>query len=391
MRKLIFVLLMIGVSGLALAVNPPEATASPASKAPAAAVAKTAGKAGPAAAADWRPKWDTTIAEAKKEGSLVVYAGSIGEAGRALAQAFKDKFGITLELVQGRGEEIVARINSERKAGIYGVDVGLPGMSWYFNSIKPMAITLPIQPLLILPEVLDTSKWREHRLPIGDKAGHLAVILLGAQPHLSMNSDVVKAGEITSLSDLLQPKWRGKIVMNDPSVGGAGSEVFTFTVREVMGLEKGTAFMKALAGQEPVIIRDLRLMTEWIARGRYPLGWGPDPAPTAEFIRSGAHLTIPTLKEPRATTSATCNIMVLDKAPHPNAARLFANWLLSKEGATVFSKSYGYPSTRLDVPTEGIDPGLLLGPNEVILGEDYQLAKGEMRKLAADIFRSRIK
>ncbi len=385
MKNLILALLIVLVGGLTAAIDPPPVAAAPAGKAPAGV------KAGPAPAADWRQKWDIMVADAKKEGSLVVYTGSIGEAGRTLAAAFKDKYGITLELVQGRGEEIVARINSERKAGIFGVDVGLPGMSWYFSSIKPMAITLPIQPLLILPEVLDVAKWREHKLPIGDKAGHLAVILLGAQPHLAVNGDVVKAGEITSLQDLLQPKWRGKIVMNDPTVGGAGSEVFTFTVREVMGLEKGTVFMKALAGQDPVIIRDLRLMTEWIARGRYALGWGPDPAPTAEFIRSGARLSIPTLKEPRATTSATCNIMVLDKAPHPNAARLFANWLLSREGATIFSKSYGYPSTRLDVPTEGIDPGLFLGPNEVILGEDYQLAKGEMRKLAAEIFRGQIK
>ncbi len=377
---------MSGVLFIALAVcySP---VAWGAAKAPAAA--KASGKA--AAAADWRAKWDSTVAEAKKEGRLVVYAGSIGEAGRALAAAFKGKFGISLDMVQGRGEEIVARIQSERKAGIYGVDVGLPGMSWYFTSIKPMGITLPIQPVLILPEVLDPAQWREHKLPIGDKAGHLAVILLGAQPHLAVNGDIVKPGEITSINDLLQPRWRGKIVMNDPSVGGAGSEVFTFTVREVMGMEKGMAYMKALAGQDPVIVRDLRLMTEWIARGKYAIGWGPDPAPTAEFIRSGAHLVIPTMKEPRPTTSATCNITVFDKAPHPSAEKVFVNWLMSREGATIFSKSYGYPSTRLDVPTEGIDPGLLLGPNEVILGEDYQMAKGQMRKLAAQVFRGLIK
>src|SRR3990172_3162710 len=171
MKKL-FVTLSLVTLGLVFTFgNYPLTAAGAAVKAPASGTAKTPAKAAPPAVADWQQKWDNTVAEAKKEGKLVVYAGSIGEAGRAIAAAFKDKFGISLELVQGRGEEIVARINSERKAGINAVDVGLPGMSWYFTSIKPMAITLPIQPLLLLPEVLDPSQWRGDKLPPGGKTG----------------------------------------------------------------------------------------------------------------------------------------------------------------------------------------------------------------------------
>ncbi len=149
--------------------------------------------------------------------------------------------------------------------------------------------------------------------------------------------------------------------------------------------------MKALAAQDPVILRDLRSTAEWVARGKYYIGWGPDKAAHVEFIRSGAHLSYPTLKEPRPTTSASANLMLFDKAPHPNAAKVFTNWIMSKEGATVFSHAYGMSSTRRDVSTEGIDPALLLKPGEIILGEDYQLAKGEMRKLAREIFRGQLK
>ncbi len=340
---------------------------------------------------EWEQNWESTIVEAKKEGSLLVYSGSIGESRSALTAAFKEEFGISVDIVAGRGEEIVAKIQAERVAGILAGDVGLPGMTWYFNSVKPMGITVPIQPLLVLPEVLDLSKWRQGKLPLGDKDGHLAVILIAALPWVAVNSDLVQANEITSISDILEPKWRGKIILNDPSIGGGGAEFFAFTVNQLMGLEKGTAFMKALAKQDPVISRDNRLMAESIARGKYPVGLGPDQAPFTELIKAGAHLSFPKLKEPGPTTSAAGNIFVFDKAPHKNAAKLFVNWLLSKKGATVYSKSFGYPTTRVDVPTEGIDPTLILGPNDVLGDEDFQLAKGQMLKLAKEIFSEQLR
>ncbi len=339
----------------------------------------------------WEQEWNNIVVEAKKEGNLLIYAGSIGEAGRALTSAFREKYGISADIVAGRGEEIVARIESERKAGIYGVDVGLPGMTWYFSSIDPGNMSVPLQPLLVLPEILDTSKWREGKLPMGDKKGRLAVILMAARSSATVNRDFVKPDEFTTTNQLTEPKWRGKVVMNDPTVGGSGNSVFTFEVAKIMGLEKGTAFMKQLAKQDLAITRDLRLMTEWIARGKYPVGLGADPAPVAEFVRAGAPLAYQSLKEPRWTTTGTCSVFIFDKAPHPNAARLFANWILSKEGSSIFAKTYGYPSIRTDISPEGIDPALIPEPGDVILGEDYELAKQGMMKLAAEIFRDLIK
>jgi len=338
-----------------------------------------------------RAEWDKLVADAKKEGKLVIYAGPIGEARSALSNAFREKFGITVDIVMSKSADMVPKIEAERRAGIYAVDVGFMGMESFFGSASLIGFTQPVSPLLVLPEILDLSKWREKTLPCADKACHLTVLVLGSSPYTLINTGIVKPGEINSHQDLLDPKWRGKLIINDPSVGGAGSEWFTFILRKVMGIEKGTIFMKQLAQQAPAVTRDQRLLSEWVARGKYAVALAPDKATTAQLIRTGAPVAYIDLKEPRPTTSGPGNLMVFNKSPHPSATKLFVNWILSKEGATVYSKAHGYPATRIDVPTDGIDPFVIPKPSETMLGEDYQSGRGEIRKLAAEVFRDIIK
>ncbi len=372
--------LILILAGLLVLASPPPLSA--------AAAETSAAKKGQAAS---KAEWDKLVADAKKEGTLVIYAGPIGDARSALMQAFRQKYGIALDIVMARGEELITRIETERRAGIYGVDMGLHGMTTYFNSLKPMGVTIPITPLLVLPEILDPSQWRGGKLPFADKEEHLAVLVLGSAPHLLINTTLVKPGEITSHQDLLDPKWRGENVVNRPSLGGAGTEWFTFIVTRAMGIEKGTAFMKQFAKQEPTITRDQRLLSEWVARGKFAGAIATSKATTVQLMQAGAPVVFADLKEPRPTSSGTGNIMVFDKAPHPNATKLFTNWILSREGAAVYAKAHGYAATRLDVSTEGIDPIVIPKANEIILGEDYQKSKGKMRKLAAEIFRDLIK
>ncbi|MDP2646475.1 MAG: extracellular solute-binding protein [Desulfobacterales bacterium] len=333
-----------------------------------------------------KAEWDKLVADAQKEGKVVIFAGPIGDAREALTTAFRQKYGISLEILLGRGEEIVTKVTAERRAGIYSVDLMLHGMTTFFNSVKPKALTVPIAPLLVAPDVLDRSKWRGGRLPFADKEGHLAVLVYGSAPHLLVNTTLVKPGEFKTHQDFLDPKWRSKLVINDPSVGGAGAEWFTFVMLQLMGQEKGMAFMKQLVKQEQAITRNQRLLAEWVARGKYVGAIGTSKATAADLMRSGAPVAYADMKDPRPTSSGTGNIMVVDKAPHPNATKLFTNWILSKDGAAIYSKAHGYASTRLDVSTEGLDPMLIPTAEEVILGEEYQKSKGKMRKLAAQIF-----
>ncbi len=364
--------------------QPAQATAKPTTPQPTV-------KSSPVATASPQSEWDRLVADAKKEGSVSIYAGPVGAARQAMMDAFRQKYGISLDIVMARGSEVLARIDSERKANLFVVDMAIWGMGTYFTLVKPMGITVPIEPLLVLPEVRDLSKWRQGKIPMGDKEGHLAVLSIGPAPLMAVNTDMVKRGDITTHSSLLGQKWRGKIVINDPSVSGSGNEWFTFVVTELMGVEKGTAFMGQLAKQEPALTRDQRLQTEWVARGKHAVALGPDQALTVDFIRAGAPLAFAELEEPGPADSGVGNFSVLDKAPHPNAMKLFANWLMSKEGAEVYSRASGYASLRSDVSTEWIDPLMVPRPNADFLSEKYHLGKAPMAKLAAEIFRDLMK
>lgn len=192
-------------------------------------------------------------------------------------------------------------------------------------------------------------------------------------------------------TEAVNKRYGLNIKMNYSAAGNMTRDIGLVVGRAAMGVEKGVVFMKQLAKQEPVILRDQRLLAEWVARGKYAAALAPDRATTAPLIRAGAPLEYPDLKESRPISTGAGNLMIVDRTPHPNATRLFANWILSKEGAVVYSKAHGVPSPRLDVSTEGIDSAFMPKANENILGEEYQIAKGEMRKLAAEVFRDLIK
>ncbi len=376
MRKLIFPaagalagLLLLFAACSPSAGLPASSTSGPATAAPAAVNA-----------------WDNLVKAAKEEGTVTIYGAELGAAKDAIREAFKGKYGIDLDATEGRPAEILAKITAERRAGLYLDDVGLIGNSTYVADIKPMNITVPLPPLLLLPEVTDTSKWRSGRLPFLDKENHSLAMVAMAIPCSIYNTDMVKDGEITSFLDYLTPKWKGKIVLSDPAVAGTSNNFFTLMATDIFGREKTLEILRQLAAQDPIMTRDQRMLLEWIARGKYPVAIGQSSAMFSEFKRLGAPIAFARLKEPPFIASGAGNLFVFDKVPHPNATKLFVNWLLTKEGSTIWSRGQGYPSQRLDVPKDDFDPVLLPPPGVDIPGEDYLQAQGDMRKVGQDLF-----
>ncbi len=335
-------------------------------------------------------EWNEIIGAAKKEGRLVIYASTIGDARPAITKAFAEKYGIPVEFVQGRGAELVQRLTTERSSGIYQVDVGFQGLTTFFNQMQVKNMTVPLEPMFALPEVKDPAKWRGGQIPFVDKKRSVVAFVLTAQPHVIINTNLVKDNEITSNEDLLAPKWKGKIVINDPTVAGNGAEWFSYMMLRAYDRPKAEAYMRRLVAQEPVLLRDQRLLIEWVARAKYPVAIGSDHGETVKVMHTGAPLKFVKIKEGMPLTSGPLNLMVFDKAPHPNAAKLFVNWALSKDGAAVISYASGYPSQRLDVSNDKLDPMLVPGPKEVVPGEDYKLLQGPLMKMAAEIFKNLI-
>ncbi len=302
-------------------------------------------------------QWNRVLAGAKKEGKVVVYTTAGTEVRTALVPAFQEKYGIPADFVMGKGAEISQKLISERKAGINLADVYIGGTTTQVTQLQPAGVSAPVDSALILPEVTDPKAWWSGSLLFVDSK-HMALAFNAYPlPAYAINTSIVKPEELRSYRDLLNPKWKGKISLNDPTTAGIGEKGLSF-VMDVMGVD----FVKDLAKQEPVIVRDQRLQVEWLAHGKYPIGLFCKSDPIAEFVKAGAPLKELLPAEGQALTSGSGNLSLLDGAPHPNAARLFINWLLSKEGQVLFSKASLVQSAREDIATDYLDPVKIRAP-----------------------------
>ncbi len=333
-------------------------------------------------------QWQALVAAAKEEGKLTLYTTSNATVINGVAVPFKQKYGIEIESVIGRGEELARRLQSEQTAGIFLADVVIAGGTTGLVTMKPQGLLDPLRPQLVLPEVTDPKVWRPGVVPFVDKDGYSLAMIATAQRYVTRNTDLVKDGEIKSYKDLLDPKWKGKIVSNDPSISGTGSAMYTFLGFDVWGLEPTLDYMRQMIKQEPAFTRDTRLQVEWVARGKYPIGMATLLEQTQEFIRLGSPISQLKVIEGVKLGSGAGGLHIAHKRPHPNATQVFVNWLLTKEGQAAFVKGFGNPSARIDGPTEGIAPDLFAAPDEKVYPdtEEGTLARAVMMEHAKNIF-----
>jgi iron(III) transport system substrate-binding protein len=327
------------------------------------------------------------LAVAKEEGKVVIYGRGDPEVRKELQKTFTEKYGIGLDFTYfPRGGEMAAKIKKERAAGLYIADVIIHGPTTMTNLLKPAGLLDPLEPLLILPEVKEPKFWRP-RLYFIDKDRMMKPMRAGWSKLVVCNTNLVKEGEMTSHRDLLDPKWKGKIVMYDPTRPGAG-DAFVALLHLFWPREQAVAFLKQLAKQEPVITRDLRLPVEWVARGKYAIGIGLRAEAIPEFLKLGAPVALLRLKEGCLLAPGAGNIAVVKKRPHPNATTLFVNWILSREGATAWSKADSRASARVDVPTDWVHPMYLPEPGEKAWVEDEEAYKRHLAhmRLCKEIF-----
>ncbi len=370
---------LIGLIVLCQLFTAPEAAsaAAPAVKAPAEKAKST-----------WEAEWNRVVEAAKKEGKVMIFSTPSGDVIRDLASAFEKKYGIKVEWVNGRGEELTQRMQTEKTAGIRTVDVVMSGDATTLTVLKPLGLLGKIGTQLLLPEVLDPQAWIAKRVPYYDKDQTGIAMLATPQRYVLRNTAMVNDHEITSYKDLLNPKWKGKITMNDPTVTGTGNAFFTMLAFDVWGVEGTREFMRQLVKQEPAITRDRRLQAEWVARGKHAVSIATNFENAIEFINLGAPLAFAKVKEGGKIGSGAGGLSVPEAPVHPNAAKVFINWILSKEGHAAFIKTYGSPGSRKDAPREGIPPQMFTEPDEKFYEESEEsiLFRTEMMKTAREIF-----
>lgn len=331
----------------------------------------------PEAQGGWQEEWQKTQAEARKERAVTVYITLFGPVIRTISKTFTAKYGVEIEILPGRGEELTAKILAERRAGIYVNDVVISGFNTMFG-FRRLGISAPLPPALILPEVIDPKLWYTHdSLPFGDEDRHLFAFIASPNRDIIINADVVNPDEIKSWKDLLDPRWRGKILWNDPTMAGSGfNGVSTLVYNKILDWDY---YRQMVARQQIQLTRNQRQQVEWLAQKKFHIALSAESTPVAEFIKDGVNLKRVAVKEGTYVSAAAGVVFLNNRALHPNAARVFINWLLSREGQTLFAKESLRQSSRDDIPTDYLDSLILRQP-----GEKYFQAANAIEKWIYD-------
>lgn len=291
--------------------------------------------------------WDKLVADAQREGRVVVIGPPYSEVRQRVPAAFRNRYGITVEYIGGSTSEQAARLRAERSVGQYTVDVTLAGIQSMTGFYREKVLA-PLRPELIMPEVADGSKWKKGELWFSDPEQKYVLRLTNYVSSLfHINTGRVNPNELRSARDLLDPKWRGKIAIQDPTVPGNGNNLAA-----QFYVSLGEDFVKQLyIDQKPMISRDSRQLTDWLLRGTYPIAFGAD-SPQIEKLR-GEGMPISELNEmPDMRPSIIAGfglIALFDQAPHPAAAKLFANWMASKEGLETWARATLTAPARNDI------------------------------------------
>lgn len=293
---------------------------------------------------------DELVAAAKREGGVAV-VGPTGPAARdVLTKPFQEKYGIPVEFLAGSNRDFVPRIQTERSANQFLWDVRVGGA--IVDALPTFGAIDPIEPALVLPDVKDPKTWRGGAMEFADKEKRVIVMTPFHRGTLFVNPNMVKPEELKSYKDLLDPKWKGKIVMDDPRSSGPGQATFTFFY---MHPELGPDFIRALGAQQINILKDFQQEVDAVGQGRFPILLGTADFVAEQRMQQGVPIAIVDprqIKEGSDVSPANGEVALFNRAPHPNAAKLYINWLLSKEGQTAFARAMGYVSARLDVPTD---------------------------------------
>jgi iron(III) transport system substrate-binding protein len=320
--------------------------------------------------------FEKTVAAAKREGKIVVAIPPVSELRNQLEAAFKTNFGIDIELISAIGPANANRIASEQKAGVRYFDALICGTG--------TAVTLAhdgmlesIEPYMILPAVKDPKNWWGGHIwddNVSTKRFLYSFIAEVGTGGLWYNPDLAKAEELRSFDDFLQPKWKGKIGLSDPRVPSSGQSLWSF-LWEI----KGEDYLRKLVQQNLFVSRDLRQIADATAKGKLAISIGVSYSQYEPFVKAG--LPVKQLPKPAEGLPASNGfgiVAIVKNPPHPNGARLFVNWLLSREGQEFYGKVMKAATRRLDVETKWLVEYGTQAAKDTLTIEEYNRVRNHL-------------
>lgn len=348
------------LSALALVIGACGAATPAATPAPTTAPIATAAAAKTAAPDPFVAQWNALIEAAKKEGALNIVGGPEGsKQDGAWYDAFGKQFGIKVVLSGGNAAEVTTRTLAERSQGVYTLDISGQGGTGTRRFIEAKVME-PLTPQVFHPEALDRSKGWLVKEPLWHdvEKQFCQFVALEAEPNVAefyYNTQKVSKAELDGLkswNDLLDPKWKGRVVFGDIASGEASQD------RTRLWMLVGQKWFDGmLKTQTPKIVAygDERSFADGVARGDYHVALFP---PGTASLDKAIEQKLPVARFERtlaegAPHNGVQRICLMNKAPHPNAAKLFINWTMTKEGQTAlnqFTGRDGRVALRDDVP-----------------------------------------
>ena len=317
------------------------------------------------AADPFQVEWDALIAAAQAEGTLEMFACcTLGGNFKEFASRFKDKFGVQVNSFTGGSRDAREKIIPERQAGIYSIDVWIGGSRGATSVLIPADMIDPIEPLLIHPEVLDDAAWLGGQGPgFADSQQKFLIPYAGDggfSTTVAYNTDAVDPAEFTSYYDLLDPKWKGRIIARDPRFTGIGDANF-YLFHPLLGED----FLRRLITEMDIVfVDDARQATDQLAKGAYDLCLFNCSQEVFAARDQGLPVNVlqHVLKEGEDIGWGANVVWAMNKPPHPAAQKLFINFLLTREGQIMFQDITGSDSLRIDIPKDSVKPDLLRHP-----------------------------
>lgn len=379
---------LIGSAALVAAVTLVAACSSGTS--PAAGPSATSGKATSAArfTTDTDAQYAQLVAAAKAEGEVVV-SGPRGLPAfqQVIAGGFTAKYGIKVVFSGLGGSKVLKNMLDTQPGQPYPYDVLVGGYDTLFANLDPENALTKLDSQIVLKEDTDLTKWAGGRIP-WDNSAHTSLGFLNQSgQYFYIDTSKAKLSDVKSYRDLLQPKWRNQILLaDDPRTDGTVNAVIAlFLQSKDLGQKFVQRFLTTqqpkIAGSDEDADKDIKAASFLMCVCNNSQG--------TELIKehpSFAKLDPHQVTEGTTTTSSFANVAVPARVAHPNAAKLYLNWLLSEQTGLTAAKATGLPSARTDVPRDFLaaqsipDPSWPNGANESAL-----TAKDQAQLLALEI------
>jgi iron(III) transport system substrate-binding protein len=305
-----------------------------------------------AAGVGWEAEWEKSLAAAEKEGSVTIY-GPPGKPYQDAISSFQEAYPkIRLNYVPGSGTNNAQRLLTERRAEKYLADLFIGGSGTLVLVIFKAGILDPIPPLLMLPESKDTAVWYGKKHHYADAEGQHVLMMQGnVQLDIgAYNTAQVNPAEIKSFWDVLNPKWKGKMAAFDPRDRGHIQRMRALYYNPALGGE----FLRRLFGEmELTLGRDQRQLLDWVAGGKFRIYLFATSNDVEDAKKKGLPVgVLYGTSEEGYMSGGFGHLAVVSRAPHPNATKVFVNWVLSKEGQLKWQKKTDNNSLRTDIPKD---------------------------------------